>query len=185
MADLKAKAALGGLPLTHGRATLDGLDQGVVTSIAPYPGLDANGALSTLGLRFPDPGTLNAQGATRIIWAGRDMAFLLGARAPEALRGVAALTDQSDAWVWLHLTGPDARAVLARLTPLDLRDAAFGLGHVARTLVGHMSAILIHSAPEAYEIAVFRSMAGTLKHEVSEAMRGVAGRAAAKRPVNP
>jgi sarcosine oxidase subunit gamma len=41
-----------------------------------------------------------------------------------------------------------------------------------------MQAIVIRPAPEAYELAVFRSMAGTLVHDVTEAMRRVAARAA-------
>lgn len=178
MADLKATAAVGGLPLTCGRASLDIGEPGVVTSVAPYPGGEVNTGLATLGLTFPAPGTINAHGGARIIWAGRDLAFLIGAAAPEGLARQAALTDQSDGWVWMHLTGGDARAVLARLTPLDLRDGVFPTGHVARSMIGHMQAILIRNAPEAYEIAVFRAMAGTLLHEIAQAMRAVAARAA-------
>jgi heterotetrameric sarcosine oxidase gamma subunit len=177
VADLKATPAVGGLPVIFGRMTLEAVDTGPVTSIAPFPGSDPKTALSALGLTFPKPGTMNAHGAARIFWAGRDLAFLMGADAPDALSVDAALTDQTDGWVWLHLSGPDARAVLARLTPLDLRDAAFAVGHSARSMISHMQAIMLRPAPDAYDVAVFRSMAGTVVHEMTEAMATVAARA--------
>lgn len=180
VADLTANPALHGLPLIFGRARIEALDPGPVTSIAPYPGADANPALAALGLRFPAPGRVQAAGRARLVWAGRELAFLIGVALPGALRadlaGVVALSDQSDGWAWVHLTGADARAVLARLTPLDLRDSGLGVGHCARSTINQMPAIVIRLAPEAYEIAVFRSMAATLVDELSEAMRTVAAR---------
>lgn len=177
MADLKQTPAVGGLPLTLGRCRLEALDPGPVTSVSPYPGQDLATDLASLGLAFPAPGAISARGAARLVWAGREMAFLIGIEPPASLARNAALTDQTDGWTWLHLTGPDARAVLARLTPLDLRDAAFATGTSARSLIGHLQAILIRPAPEAWEIAVFRSMAGTLVHDLGAAMRAVAARA--------
>jgi len=178
VADLKATPAVGGLPETLGSVTLSLAGPALVTSIAPFPGADVNPALATLGLTMPAAGTMNAQGAARILWAGRDMAFLMGADAPDGLAAEAALTDQSDGWVWMHLSGADAAAVLARLTPLDLRDSALPVGAVARSMINHMQAIVLRPLPEVYELAVFRSMASTLKHELIEAMKAVAARAA-------
>jgi len=181
VADLKATAAVGGLPVTQARATLENLDLGRVSSVAPFPGQDVTPMLDALGLTFPQPGTTITSGSARIVWTGRDQAFLIGTEPPAQLANVAAVTDQSDAWAWFHLTGEDARDVLARLTPLDLRDNSFAVGGVARSTMNHMQAILIRPAPHAYEIAVFRSMAGTLVHELTDAMRAVAVRAGAKK----
>lgn len=178
MADLGATQAVTGLPLTIGQTRLELLDPGPVTAIAPYPGADVSAALAPLGLAFPSSGAIAAGGAARLIWAGRELAFLLGVEPPAALATEAAVTDQTDGWAWLHLAGRDARAVLARLTPLDLRDTGLATGTSARSTIGHMQAIVIRPAPEAYELAVFRSMAGTLVHDVTEAMRRVAARAA-------
>lgn len=174
MVKLQQKAPVVSLPITHGRASIDLLDQGRVTSIAPYPGREMR---AQLGGPFPAPGEVRSFGAGRIVWAGRDLVFLMDVDPPAGLAEVAALTDQTDGWVWVHLTGADARAVLARLTPLDLRSGGFAIGTSARTMLNHMQAILIRPAPEAFEIAVFRSMAGTLVHELQEAMRSVAARA--------
>ena len=178
MADLQATEAVSGLPVTEGTVTLSLMDPSPVTSVAPYPGADTNSALAPLGVRFPAPGEVSEHGGARLAWAGREMAFLMGAPAPDGLAARAALTDQSDGWVWVHLSGADARDVLARLMPLDVRDTGLPVGGVARSLLGHMQAMILRPAPDAYEIAVFRAMAGTLAHEVTEAMRSVAARAA-------
>lgn len=172
MADLIATPAVTGLPLTIGSVRLAAFDPGPVTAIAPYPGRDLSPVL-----RFPAPGEVIEEGARRLIWAGRGMAFLTGGPAPD-LGGLAAVTDQSDGWVWVTLEGRDVPAVLARLCPLDLRAAAFPVGTSARSVLQHLSVLLIRTGPEAFQIAAYRSMAGTLLHDLSGAMKAVAARAA-------
>ena len=90
----------------------------------------------------------------------------------------AAVIDQTDAYAVARLEGSDVREVLARLTPLDIRPGHFGTGRTARTLLGHMTAQITPVGPEAFEVMVFRSMAGTLVHDLTRAMGFVAGRAA-------
>ena len=175
MIDLTTTTAFSGLPLTIGRVTLTAFDPGPVTSVAPYPGRDLSRALAPLA--FPQPGAISEAAGLRLVWAGRDLAFLMGGAAPD-LTGLAATTDQTDGWAWLTLAGRDAVAVLARLCPLDLRAAVFPPGRSARSLVGHMQAIVIRTGSEAFELAVFRSMAGSLLHDLTGAMRGVAARRA-------
>lgn len=172
MIDLVAKPAVTGLPQTIGRCTLGAYDPGQVTSIAPYPGRDLSAHLA-----FPSPGQVTALGAGRLIWAGRDMAFLMGVEAPD-LAGLAAVTDQTDGWVWVTLDGPSTVDVLARLCPLDVRPAAFPVGTSARSVLQHLPALLVRTGPESFQIASFRSMAGTLVHELEAAMKAVAARAA-------
>ena len=97
--------------------------------------------------------------------------------APEAsLAEHAALTDQSDAWLVVRLEGAGARDVLARLTPVDLRDSAFKRGHTARTELAHMMASLTRVGPQAYQVLVFRGFSQTLAHDLKSAMEGVAAR---------
>ncbi|MEL6209749.1 MAG: hypothetical protein AAFR44_06130, partial [Pseudomonadota bacterium] len=94
-----------------------------------------------------------------------------------ALSG-AATVDQSDAFAALRIEGSAARDVLARLTPLDVRAGLFVEGQTARSLIGLMTGQITPMAPDAFEVMVFRSMAGTLFHEVNRAAGFVAGRAA-------
>ncbi|MCB1390885.1 MAG: sarcosine oxidase subunit gamma [Rhodobacteraceae bacterium] len=163
-----------GLPLTIGTTTLSAFDPGPVASIAPYPGRDLSSALAPL--RFPRPGEVVDDGNRRLIWAGRAMAFLTGGAAPD-LAGLAAVTDQTDGWAWAKLEGRMASAVLARLCPLDLRPAAFPVGTSARSTLQHLPALLVRVGDEAFQLASFRSMAGTLVHEIAAAMKNVAARA--------
>jgi len=179
VADLVERSPCAGLvPVARGGLRLSEVAPGPITSIAPFKGQAAavDGLLRAQGLGWPAPGQVIAQGSARAQWFGLDLALLIGA-APEAgLARHAALTDQSDAWAVLRLEGAGAGDVLARLTPLDLRESVFGTGRTARSDLGHMAAAITRLAPEAFEIMGFRSMAGTLVHEISTAMARVAAR---------
>jgi sarcosine oxidase subunit gamma len=148
-----------------------------LTSVAPFRGKEKAlaRALKTLGLVFPAPNAISTAAEVRLVWTGRDQAFLMGAD-PAPLTGLAALTDQSDGWAGLALHGSSSTDVLARLCPLDLR--AMAPGTVARAPLNHMSSLLIRAAPDCVEILVFRSMARTAWHELEAAMSSVAARAA-------
>ena len=79
----------------------------------------------------------------------------------DALEGQhAALTDVSHSRTVLVLSGPDARAVLAKGCPLDFHPRAFGPGRCAQSRLAKCQA-LIHQADEAptFEICVHRSFA--------------------------
>jgi heterotetrameric sarcosine oxidase gamma subunit len=169
-----------GLPFSVDGCRLDASPPGPIWSVAPYPGRisEVTAALGGSGLGFPAPGQVIAAGAARIVWAGRETAFLIGAPPPAGLEAQAALTDQSDGWAGLSLTGERSVAVLARLLPLDLRATSFPPGRSARGLLNHMPCLILRDTDAAFDLLVFRSMAGTAVHEVTDAMRGVAARAA-------
>lgn len=180
MPELIARAPLGPIaPLTRGTVTLAQADLGPITGIAPFPGQGAavDRALKPLGLAFPSPNASAAKGDARILWTGREQAFLIGAPPPEGLTVAAAVTDQSDGWAALHLQGQGAEAVLMRLVPLDLRALHFPVGRSVRAGLNHMPMVLWRSAPDAFTILVFRSMARTAWHELETAMTGLAARA--------
>ena len=159
------------LPLTIGEVTLSEITPEAITWVAPFDDL----AEVAPGLAFPKPGEMTSNADTRALWVSGGQALVLGNPVwPED----AALVDQSDGWTVIQLEGSTARRVLARLTPIDLRDKVFPENATARTLVGHMTASLTRTGDTAYEIMVFRSMAQTLVHELTRAMKGVVARAA-------
>lgn len=178
MPELIAKSALDGRQLTLGGVTLAEVDVGPITSVALYPwGAEpANKGLNPLGLAMPGPNQMQTNGAARIVWTGRDQAFLLGVSV-STLEG-AAVTDQSGGWTCLSLSGPASIDVLARLLPLDLRLAAFAIGGAARAPLNHMSAVIMRTGVTTFELLVFRSMARTAWHELSDAAQAVTARAA-------
>jgi sarcosine oxidase subunit gamma len=165
--------ATGALPFTKGGMTLALVDPGPLASIAPFRGQvgAVSEALKTATGLALGPGYVASSGAS-IQWFGRDLWLLTGVAAPD-LPG-AALSDQTDAWVTLALTGPHIADVMARLVPLDLRDAAFPPGTAVRTELHGMMVALARTGPESLRIMAFRSMAGTLARTIGEAMENVA-----------
>lgn len=178
MVSLIAKSGLEGvLPLTAEALTLAEVSVGRITSVMPFAGQHDRVAqlLRKGGLDWPAPNHAIAARAGSIYWTGRDQAFLIEAD-PAGLAPFAALTDQSDGWATLALSGPGWRDVLARLVPLDLGDTSFPVDQVARTGLNHMMCILHRSAPDSMRIMVFRSMARTAVHELHGAMAAVVAR---------
>ena len=180
MPDLIATTPLDGrAPLVLRGTTLAEEAWRPVTSVAPFAGQEKAlaKALKGLGLAFPAPNRFVEAGTARLVWTGRDQAFLIGA-APEGLAPHAALTEQSDGWATLVLSGPMAEAALARIVPIDIRAAVFPPGHAARVPFNHMSSVLMRTGAESFEIMVFRSMARTGWHEVEAALTALAARVA-------
>lgn len=176
VARLIAKPPLARAPVTIGAARLSTVEYGQITSVAPFQGQDQAVAevLKDQGLGWPAVGRSTGKSGARVIWAGLGTAFVLGPAV--AVPTGAAVTDQSDGWAVLALeNGTD---VLARLTPLDLRDTVFKRGHVARSLLGHMNAIFVKTGANRMEILVFRSMVETAWHEITEVMGRVAAETA-------
>lgn len=179
MVKLMARSPLDGLDETLGTTRLREVTVGPITSIAPGPGgeeaLD-KALLTAHGLGFPAPGDTLAAGDARIIWSGPGQAFLLGVAPDDALAGLAAMTEQSDGWAAMELSGAEAAAVLARLVAVDLRDSHFAVGATARCTLVHMNCSLTRLEDGAWLILVFRSMALSAAEEIRHAMAGVAAR---------
>nr|WP_237693283.1 sarcosine oxidase subunit gamma [Octadecabacter algicola] len=170
---------MGLLPKTIGAVDLTEVEPALITLIAPFAGQTkaVSAALKdALGVSFPAPNRAVGTGA-RAVWVGMGQALLMGANCPD-LKGAACI-DQSDAWAIVRIDGVDTSAVLARLTPLDVRDSQFKRGHTARTLVGHMTASITRLGVHSFEVMVMRSMAGTLVHELEQAAENMAARATA------
>lgn len=176
------------LPVTIGPWSLREEAPGAITALLPYAGQQE--ALSRAlgdahGMAWPAPGRATGKAAARCVWTGRQQAMLIGPAPDAGLARHAALTDQSDAWAVVTLSGPGSKDVLARLVPVDLRAARFRRGHSARTLLGHMSASVTRTGAETFQIMVFRSMAATLVHELKSAMSGLAARSGRDSPAPP
>jgi sarcosine oxidase subunit gamma len=178
--ELISKSALEGRSLSVGGVTMAEMDPGPITAIAVYPGgaKVVTKGLKPLGLAMPEPNRFSEKKGARIVWTGRDQAFLTGVEAP-ALEG-AAVTDQTDGWAVLTLSGAAAVDVLARWVPVDLRLAAFPVGRACRTQLNHMNVVLLRTGDHSFEIMVFRSMARTAWHELEAATHMVAARAGVK-----
>jgi methylglutamate dehydrogenase subunit D len=80
----------------------------------------------------------------------------------ERIGAFAAVIDQSDSRLVLHLSGPRVREVLAKGVLVDLHQRAFKVGDVATTLVAHVGVQIdmLDDAPT-YQLTAPRSMAGS------------------------
>ena len=87
------------------------------------------------------------------------------------------MTDVSDGWCVVDISGPKVRDVLARVTPLDMRVKSFKMGMTQRSMLMHMQASISCFGKSKFRLMVFRSMALTLVHDLAMAMESVAARA--------
>ncbi len=173
MANLIALTPCAGLlPVTHGDVTVTEIVMDRLTSVAPFAGQNK---VASAKLKEQVGHGLSAVGqrSGAVTWFGHGTWMVRGA---VTLDGLAAVTDQSDAWAVIAINGASVEDVLARLVPIDLRVSVFNEGHVAKTMLSHLSVTIVRSGPDAFEIMVMRSMAQTLVHDLDVAMRGVAAR---------
>lgn len=152
------------------------LDAGPITSVTLFAGVSQGALEQALGFAFPAPLQATGGGAARCVWAGQGEALLMGVPPDPGLGAVAALVDQSDMWAVVTLSGARGDAVLARLVPVDMRPSAFAVGSTVRTHLGHMNASITRVEDDVFIIAVFRSMARTLVHDLATALAAVAAR---------
>ncbi|PRY26031.1 sarcosine oxidase subunit gamma [Aliiruegeria haliotis] len=179
MTRLMMESPLSGLDLRIGEMRLEEVDLGAVHWLAPWPGesLAMGHALqAALAVHFPQPGEHIEQGHVRVLWAGREQAFLIGTAPPQELSQHGAVVDVTEGWAAMRLRGEAVAGALARLTPLDLRPDVFGVGQTARSLLGHITA-QVTPIDGGFEIMVMRSFARSAAHEIEVAMRSVAARA--------
>lgn len=169
-------ACAGLLPLSVGRMTVTEMDCGPITSVTPFKAASIAALERALGLPFPAPLQTTSDGAARCVWVGQGEALLMGVAPDAGLAALAAVVDQSDAWAVVQLDGPQGAEVMSRLSPVDLRQHVFGIGATLRTQLGHMNASITRLDDDRLMIAVFRSMAGTLVHDLARALEAVAAR---------
>ncbi len=111
------------------------------------------------------------------IWMGYDQ-WLVSRRAGamlaiepqlDILRPLAAICELSDSRAIVRISGVQARRTLAKGVAIDLHPRAFKTGDCAVTMVGHIGATLwqVDDVPT-YDIAVFRSLADSFWHWLTE-----------------
>jgi len=88
------------------------------------------------------------------------------------LEDCASVSDQSDAYAILRLTGPKVRDTLAKLIPIDIHPRSFHVNDVAHTICGYVNVTLWRLEDTArsdpiFEIWVGRSLAVSLHQAIS------------------
>lgn len=182
MADARRHSPLGS------RSAIEAPDGAISLREQPFRGkailrCDAGAASAVVkkvtGASLPvEPNSVSHSNETLILWLGPDEWMLLSSGgAHEALLvGLSKalegkhhqLVDVSDQHCIIELAGIEARALLMKLTTLDLHPGAFQAGQVAGLLLGHAAATLSladgrkKDAAPCFEIVVRRSFADYL-----------------------
>ena len=135
------------------------------------------------GVDLPEPGMSveTKKGATRLVRLAPDQAFaIFTLPTPDAEEVVAKhvkkalyLTDQTDVWVGLEISGAGALAALERVCPIDLHPAAFVVGGAARTVMEHLGVLIIRTGDERYLLLSASSSATSFLHMMETSIKNV------------
>lgn len=132
-------------------------------------------------LSMPDARHSTMSGKARLIQTAQDQLFLAFPHsAPDAnavvnkkLDGAGYTTEQTDNWSVFEISGPDTRAALERLCPLDLHPDVFAIADVGRTVMEHMGAIIVRSEQDTFLLMSARSSAPSFLHAIETSFRNV------------
>lgn len=130
---------------------------------------------SAFGLGIAAPGSSETKDEKTLLGLARDQFFLLMPFAetplsPEllsAVKGQAHLTDQSDSWAHLQISGQGIRDALERICPISLHPDEFAIGSVARTSMEHLNAIIWRTDQDTFHLMSARSSAHSFLHALT------------------
>jgi heterotetrameric sarcosine oxidase gamma subunit len=146
--------------------------------VMPFRGQEAavsKALKSGFGVGLSKQGYASPAKSTWVAWSGLDQWLMGGcdvSKLARDLASTAAVTDQTDGWIGIHLAGAKAEDVMARICPLDVRASVFAKDQAARTEVDHMMALVIRRH-DGFEIFFMRSFAGSAWEAVTGAARQV------------
>jgi heterotetrameric sarcosine oxidase gamma subunit len=157
---LSARSPLNGYDHDFAGARIAETPGFALVSIATNPANKSTLAVSVkkaFGLALPDGGTSASKGAYTLISSAADQWLLRFAHSdgtdPSVLVRTKlgtgpAVTDQSDNWVQVEVSGPRATETLERICPLDLNEQVFTKGRVGRTSMEHLGTIICKQADD-------------------------------------
>ena len=132
-----------------------------------------NSIKNIFGLKMSSPNKSVKNKDTRIFSTQPDQIFVLTKRTDDPEKSIAIeigksayITDQTDAWVILEISGSSSREALERICQLDLDKEIFQLDSMARTSMEHMSAIIIRKADDTFYLMSASSSAKSFLHAV-------------------
>ena len=177
---LRARPALDGYNRSIGAVALaevSGL--ALVSAAVPQGGDEAFAAALADGFGAARPATGNSAAGdkfgARVLGMQPDQMFILfeppdpdrpAETVSAALGGAAYVTDQTDSWAMLRVAGAGVRSALERICMLDLDDAAFPEGRVARTVIEHLAVIILRDGADSFLLMSPRSSARSFLHAV-------------------
>ncbi len=172
----------------YGVSVSEVTDQAIVSMAIPKTTNDAFNKIIKKSFKVERPTigqfTQSKTDNARFLGLQQDQMFVLfdyaGGRAVEEISAkinasdqLAYLSDQSDSWVTLRISGDNCLDALERICPLDIHPIAFPVGSVARTSMEHMATIIIHESEGSYLLLSLRSFAHSFLHAVTTSIKNV------------
>ena len=183
---LEAAPPLAGYEKSFGGITLTAPKNLAVVAIAVPLGGEAaakKAIKAGYGVDLPAPGkSVEAKDkSTAIMGLAPDLAFAVFGRAePDAEDVVTAklgdavyLTDQTDTWCGLEISGTGCRAALERICPIDLHPQAFAVNDVARTVMEHLGVVIARTEEDKFLLLSASSSARSFLHAVETSINNV------------
>lgn len=126
----------------------------------------------------PDIGKAVQGDPASAFWTGPDQWMVtapiethedLAAQLDSRLKGMASVTEQTDAWICFDMRGDGIERVMQLCCNIDIETMQ--TGDATRTVIHHMGVYVIRTAPDALVLLGGRSSAGSLHHALIAAMR--------------
>jgi sarcosine oxidase subunit gamma len=137
-------------------------------------------AKKTIGVALPSAGNMTNQNDVTAIWSGPEQWMIeapINSHETMAddlalkLAGIAAVTEQNDAFVRFDLTGELCVNVLERLCAVNSRQMPFNTA--TRTAIEHISCFILHHSAGYFSILGARSSAQSLHHNLTNSINSV------------
>jgi sarcosine oxidase subunit gamma len=137
-------------------------------------------AKKTIGVALPLAGNITNQNDVTAIWSGPEQWMIeapihshetMADDLAFKLIGIAAVTEQNDAFVRFDLTGELCVTVLERLCAVNIRQMPFNTA--TRTTIEHISCFIIHRSAGYFSILGARSSAQSLHHNLINSINSV------------
>ncbi len=183
MANLTQTSSLNGYDQPIGDMRLREITDLDLTSLAiPHKGATKlkTAIKNGLSLSMPTPMKSTADAKSRLLMTQPDQIFAMTPRSKhaestirKAIGDTAYITDQTDAWVVLELSGPSSRTALERICQLDLHPDVFKKNQMARTTMEHMGSMIIRTDNDTFILMSASSSAASFLHAVEISVQHV------------
>lgn len=143
-----------------------------VAATSAQKAASSNALQAQCGVSWPDITRSTSQASTHCLGLQAEQLFVLSQHSDDEhitlakkLAEHCVVTDQSDSWVTLEVSGERTRDVLERICPIDLNEATFSNGNVARTTMEHLGVIIFRQG-ESFLMLSARSSADSFLHSL-------------------
>lgn len=167
---LNPQSPLDEIKLKFGKEVIAELVSQAIVSIAIPKGgrtILSEALMSAFKIDIPAVGesTTSKIMSARLLGMQQDQIFLLSdytgpsavKRLPTEVQEAAYMTDQSDSWVAISVFGAKARSTLQRTCPVDLHPTTVQTGKVIRTVMNHISTVILCVTPNSFLLLSPRS----------------------------